>query len=94
MFYKPDLRVGEGFRAIRGRKDDLAIRREIGYLPEHNPLYFDMYVKEYLGFVANLCGITKHVTKRVDETVIARTGLEREQTKKDWNLVKRVISNG
>ncbi len=67
--------------------DDLAIRREIGYLPEHNPLYFDMYVKEYLGFVANLCGITKHVTKRVDE-MIARTGLEREQTKKIGTLSK------
>jgi ABC-2 type transport system ATP-binding protein len=68
-------------------KDDLAIRREIGYLPEHNPLYFDMYVKEYLGFVANLCGITKNVSKRVN-TLIARTGLEREQTKKIGTLSK------
>ena len=62
-------------------EDDMAIRRQIGYLPEHNPLYYDMYVKEYLGFVANLCGITKNVPKRVAE-MIGRTGLEREQAKK------------
>lgn len=68
-------------------QDDMAIRRQIGYLPEHNPLYYDMYVKEYLGFVANLCGITKNVPKRVAE-MIDRTGLEREQTKKIGTLSK------
>ena len=68
-------------------EDDLAIRRQIGYLPEHNPLYFDMYVKEYLAFVANLCGITKNVSKRVNE-LVARTGLEREQKKKIGTLSK------
>jgi len=67
--------------------DDLAIRRQIGYLPEHNPLYFDMYVKEYLSFVANLCGITKNVSNRVGE-LISRTGLEREQKKKIGTLSK------
>ncbi len=68
-------------------EDDMAIRRQIGYLPEHNPLYYDMYVKEYLGFVANLCGITKNVPKRVAE-MIGRTGLEREQAKKIGTLSK------
>ncbi len=68
-------------------EDDLKIKRTIGYLPEQNPLYFDMYVKEYLGFVANLCGITKEVPKRVAQ-MIDRTGLEREQHKKIGTLSK------
>ena len=37
--------------------DALAVRRHIGYLPEHNPLYTDMYVREYLRFVAGLSGV-------------------------------------
>ncbi|MFT5511661.1 MAG: ABC-2 type transport system ATP-binding protein [Bacteroidia bacterium] len=68
-------------------QEDMAIRKQIGYLPEHNPLYFDMYVKEYLSFVANLCGITKNVSKHVSE-MITRTGLEREQSKKIGTLSK------
>ncbi|MFT5723022.1 MAG: ABC-2 type transport system ATP-binding protein [Bacteroidia bacterium] len=67
--------------------DDMAIKRQIGYLPEQNPLYYDMYVKEYLSFAANLCGINKEVPKRVAE-MISRTGLEREQTKKIGALSK------
>lgn len=68
-------------------QDDMAIRRQIGYLPEHNPLYYDMYVKEYLSFVANLCGINKNVSKHVAQ-MIQRTGLEREQAKKIGTLSK------
>jgi ABC-2 type transport system ATP-binding protein len=68
-------------------EDDMAIRRQIGYLPESNPLYYDMYVKEYLAFVANLCGIKKNVSTRVSQ-MIERTGLKREQTKKIGTLSK------
>lgn len=59
--------------------DSMEVRKRIGYLPEHNPLYKDMYVKEYLSFVAGMNKISnKH--KRVEE-MIEITGLGREQKK-------------
>ena len=58
----------------------LAVKAKIGYLPEHNPLYTDMYIKEYLTFVGRIYGI-ENIAKRVDE-VIAQTGLSPEQHKK------------
>ena len=57
----------------------MEVRRQIGYLPEHNPLYKDMYVREYLGFVARLHQLRKP-RQRIAE-MIALTGLEREQHK-------------
>ena len=39
---------------INQQENPLQAKEKIGYLPENNPLYYDMYVKEYLGFVANL----------------------------------------
>ena len=60
-------------------KDSMEVRRRIGYLPEHNPLYKDMYVKEYLEFVAGLHKVTNKKS-RVGE-MIEMTGLEREQKK-------------
>ena len=57
----------------------LEVRKKIGYLPEHNPLYKDMYVKEYLSFVGGLHKISNLKT-RVAE-MIELTGLEREQKK-------------
>jgi len=59
--------------------DPIEVRRNIGYLPEHNPLYKDMYVKEYLTFIAGLHKIKKK-RSRVDE-MIEMTGLTREQNK-------------
>lgn len=67
-------------------KDPMAVRRCIGYLPEHNPLYGDMYIKEYLRFVAKLHQV-KNVRQRVDE-MIEMTGLEREQRKQIGMLSK------
>ncbi len=64
----------------------LEVRKHIGYLPEHNPLYLDMYVKEFLTFTASLFGI-KEEGKRVRD-LIAMTGLEREQHKKIGMLSK------
>lgn len=62
-------------------------RRKIGYLPEHNPLYKDMYVKEYLTFVARLHKEVSNKKQRVAE-MIEQTGLEREQHKKIGMLSK------
>ncbi len=62
------------------------VRRCVGYLPEHNPLYKDMYVREYLHFVAGVYHIT-HPTRRVNE-LIEMTGLGLEQHKKIGQLSK------
>lgn len=60
-------------------EEPIAIRRKIGYLPEHNPLYKDMYVKEYLRFVAGMYQLSKS-KDRIAE-MVEMTGLEREQHK-------------
>jgi ABC-2 type transport system ATP-binding protein len=65
--------------------DNPEIRRKIGYLPENNPLYPEMYVREYLGFVASVYRIP--VKKAVDE-IIQATGLSPEQHKKIGALSK------
>jgi len=62
------------------------VRREIGYLPEHNPLYKDMYVREYLRFVAGLHKIS-NAKQRVEE-MIETTGLTREHNKQIGALSK------
>ena len=66
--------------------DSLDTRQIIGYLPEHNPLYLDMYVKEYLGFVAKIYKMSD-VKDRVSD-MIKRVGLEVEQDKKIGALSK------
>jgi ABC-2 type transport system ATP-binding protein len=62
-------------------------KKRIGYLPESNPLYYDMYVKEYLSFVLNLQKHTFNTKNRVDE-LIQLVGLEVEQNKKVGSLSK------
>ena len=66
--------------------DSLEIRKKLGYLPEHNPLYLDMYVKEFLAFAGKMGGL-KNPINRVKE-VIDLTGLQREQHKKIGQLSK------
>jgi ABC-2 type transport system ATP-binding protein len=66
--------------------DSLDTRRKIGYLPEHNPLYLDMYVKEYLEFVGQIYKVPK-LKERVNEMIKA-VGLEVEQNKKLGALSK------
>lgn len=66
--------------------DSLDTKQVIGYLPEHNPLYLDMYVKEYLAFVAKIYNV-KNVKERVEE-MIKLVGLEVEQKKKIGDLSK------
>ncbi|HTO37229.1 MAG TPA: gliding motility-associated ABC transporter ATP-binding subunit GldA [Brumimicrobium sp.] len=61
------------------KKNSLEVRKKIGYLPEHNPIYLNMYVKEYLHFVGSIYGI-KNIKERVQE-VIELVGLQKEQHK-------------
>ncbi|RFC55492.1 gliding motility-associated ABC transporter ATP-binding subunit GldA [Brumimicrobium aurantiacum] len=68
------------------KKNSLQIRKKIGYLPEHNPLYLDMYVKEYLSFVGKIYGVKK-IKNRVAE-VIELVGLQKEQHKEIGQLSK------
>lgn len=68
-------------------KNTLEAHRKIGYLPEHNPIYPDMYVREYLRFVAGLYKLGKQANARVDE-MIERTGLTCEYKKKIGMLSK------
>ena len=63
------------------------VRRLVGYLPEHNPLYHDMYVKEFLAFIGGIQLPSKMVAARVKE-MIDRTGLGAEQHKKIGALSK------
>ncbi|MHB1277502.1 MAG: gliding motility-associated ABC transporter ATP-binding subunit GldA [Bacteroidia bacterium] len=67
--------------------DSMEVRRKVGYLPEQNPLYLDMYVREYLMFMASLRQLGARSKTRVD-TMIERTGLTLERKKKIGQLSK------
>ncbi|PIE87782.1 MAG: gliding motility-associated ABC transporter ATP-binding subunit GldA, partial [Bacteroidetes bacterium] len=67
-------------------ENPLAIKKLIGYLPEHNPLYPEMYVREYLEFIAGIHHIPQK-KRRIDE-MINTIGLEREVHKKIGALSK------
>ncbi len=60
-------------------KHNMEVRKRIGYLPEHNPLYKEMYVREYLRFVGQLHRVN-NLNTRVKE-MVEITGLDREQHK-------------
>ncbi|GAB3913145.1 gliding motility-associated ABC transporter ATP-binding subunit GldA [Larkinella knui] len=81
----------EGTVEVNGfdvRTNSIAVRRSLGYLPEHNPLYLDMYVKEFLSFAGSLHGLRRSaLSRRVDE-MIGLVGLELEQRKKIGQLSK------
>ena len=68
------------------KKQDIIIKSKIGYLPENNPLYYDMYVKEYLSFTGEIYKIKK-LKSRIEE-VIFKTGLNNEKNKKIRMLSK------
>jgi ABC-2 type transport system ATP-binding protein len=67
-------------------EDSIEVRKKVGYLPEHNPLYLDMYVKEYLDFTAGIYKI-KNKKERVKE-MVSLVGLDKEQNKKIGALSK------
>ena len=64
-----------------------AVREKIGYLPENNPLYTDMYVKEYLEYTASIYKLGRETKERIKE-IIKMTGLTDEQHKKIGALSK------
>ena len=84
-YMKPD----EGSTIVGGinvQQEPLAAKKKIGYLPEANPLYYDMYVREYLGFVADVHGIAGK-KRKIDE-IIDTVGLTVESRKRTGQLSK------
>jgi ABC-2 type transport system ATP-binding protein len=72
---------------INVNEDPLAVKKAIGYLPEANPLYQEMYVREYLQFIANVHRLGSAASSRIGE-VIAMTGLIPEYKKTIGTLSK------
>ena len=68
------------------KKDPLQAKKQIGYLPEGKPLYYEMYVREYLEFIAGIHEI-KNARNKIEE-VIEITGLKPESNKKAGQLSK------
>lgn len=66
----------------------LEVRRMIGYLPENNPLYVEMYIREYLTMVANLYNIKGPAARKAVNNMIEQVGLGPEQQKKIGALSK------
>jgi ABC-2 type transport system ATP-binding protein len=82
------LKPNEGEVEVNGisiNDGNIDFRKFIGYLPENNPLYTDMYVKEYLCFVSKIYGLGGLGIKRVNE-LIELTGIGYEQNKKIGQL--------
>ena len=69
-------------------KDSKLVRQNIGYLPEHNPLYLDMFVREYLGFIASIHGLKGARKKERIGEMIQLCGLTIEQNKRIGSLSK------
>ncbi len=70
------------------KDNSMDVRKNIGYLPEHNPLYLDMYVHEYLHFTGSLHLKNAGEIKKQVKKMIEICGLEREQNKKIGALSK------
>lgn len=67
--------------------NSIQTKKQIGYLPEGNPLYHEMYVREYLGFISGIHKMKNGIKKRIEE-VINITGLTNESNKKTGQLSK------
>ncbi|TCK67464.1 protein involved in gliding motility GldA [Winogradskyella wandonensis] len=81
------INPSEGDAKVNGYdidKNKKEVQQSVGYLPEHNPLYTDLYVREYLKFNADVYNVSK---KRIEE-VIQMTGLTPEVNKKIGQLSK------
>jgi len=68
-------------------EQSIDVRKKVGYLPENNPLYLDMYVREYLEFIAGIHKLGDKTKERIDK-MIELTGLEVERKKKIGALSK------
>ena len=81
------INADEGTASVNGfdvNSNQKTVQLSVGYLPEHNPLYLDLYVREYLAFNADVYKVSK---TRIDE-VIVLTGLSSESHKKIGQLSK------
>jgi ABC-2 type transport system ATP-binding protein len=81
------INADEGQASVNGNDvndNPKAVQQSVGYLPEHNPLYLDLYIREYLEFNAGVYKVSK---ARIDE-VIELTGLTPEKHKKIGQLSK------
>lgn len=72
---------------IEAGAENTSARKQIGYLPENNPLYHEMYVREYLEYVASIYRTEKPLKKQVDK-IVELTGLSPEQNKLIGSLSK------
>jgi len=70
------------------QKQDIKIKKQIGYLAENNPLYPEMYIKEFLTFIGKIHGISSSKLHNRIKEVIELVGLEREQKKKIKEISK------
>lgn len=70
------------------QQQPLEVRRHVGYLPEHNPLYLDMYVHEYLEFIGAVHGLPGPARRQRVAQLVRRVGLSREQNKQIGALSK------
>src|SRR6478752_4345475 len=69
-------------------ENPVEVRRHVGYLPEHNPLYLDMYVQEYLQFIGSLHNLKGAALNNRVKEMVDLVGLQREQGKKIGALSK------
>ncbi|SOE21477.1 protein involved in gliding motility GldA [Spirosomataceae bacterium TFI 002] len=82
------LSATEGDASVCGfdvATQSMEVKKKIGYLPEHNPLYLEMYIKEFLAFMARIYGVEN---KERTQEVIELVGLDREHHKKIGQLSK------
>ena len=85
------LKIDQGeiiFNGMNISDHEIESKKKIGFLPENNPLYLEMYVKEYLQFVANIHKISE---SGVDE-VIELVGITPEKSKRSASYLKDINS--
>lgn len=85
------LNPSEGNASIQGievHAETIGLKKQIGYLAENNPIYPDMYVKEFLTFIGNMQGFSAETCTKRTQEVIELVGLSHEQNKKIGELSK------
>ncbi len=83
--------ASEGLAEVNGfnvKTHPIEVKKNIGYLPEHNPLYLDMYVREFLEFIGSLYDLKGSKLKNSVEEIIETVGLKAEKHKKIGQLSK------
>jgi ABC-2 type transport system ATP-binding protein len=86
--YLPPTSGSVWVEGINVEERPIEVKKVIGYLPEHNPLYLDMFVHEYLQFVGSVYGLKGSYLKRRVQELVEMCGLTREQNKRIEALSK------